>query len=292
MKKVLAFDIGGTNTRLALINEKFEVEKRIDYPTVTGSNEKFMENCYKILSEFPLENVVAIGAGVPGVVDTKNGRIIDLPNVGIKNVEFGKLITKKFGLPVFLRNDAEIACLGEAYLGAGQSYNSCFFVTISTGIGGALCIDKKIQNYPFEIGHTLLNYKGGYYEYEGLASGSHIYKLSELNNLKGYKTTRELFDGVRKGEKEAKILYKEWFGIIDSFIKLIVNSYHPEVICITGGVMKSKDIFFKKLQDNNPDANIVECMYSESAGIMGSGVYALQCAKIIWFLLIIDIYYY
>lgn len=281
MKKVLAFDIGGTNTRLALINEKFEVEKRLDYLTVTGTVKGFMENCIKLIEEFPLKDVVAIGAGVPGVVDVKAAKIIDLPNVGIKDIEFGKILNEKFGVPVFLRNDAQVACLGEAYLGAGKDFDNVFFITISTGLGGALCLDKKIQDYPFEVGHTLFNYKNELQEYEGLASGSHIYCLAEINNISSIKTAREMFDGVRKNDADALKLFDEWFMIIDKFVKLMVNSYSPDIICMTGGLMKSKDLFFEKLQKQNENVNIVECHFSEGAGIMGAGVYALQCAKII-----------
>lgn len=281
MKKVLAFDIGGTNTRLALVNEKFEVEKRLDYPTITGTVEGFMNNCIKLIKEFPLEDVVAIGAGVPGVVDTKTSKIIDLPNVGIKDIEFGKILKEKFGLPVYLRNDAQVACLGEAYLGAGKEMENVFFITLSTGIGGALCLDKKIQDYPHEVGHTLFPYKNGLYEYEGLASGSHLYKLAELNEISSIKTAKEMFDGVKANKPEAIKLFNEWFAIIDKFVKLMVDSYNPEVICMTGGLMKAKDLFFEKLKDSNKDVNIVECEFCESAGIMGASVYALQCAKII-----------
>ena len=280
MRKVLAFDIGGTNMRCALINEKFEVEKRIDLSTVTGDPEAFMNNCIKLVEQFPLENVVAIGAGVPGVVNRETGEILDLPHVHIKNVQFGKILSEKFHLPVYLRNDAEVACLGEAYLGAGKEYERVFFITVSTGLGGALCVDQKNQDYVTEVGHTKFMYKNTLQEY-GLVSGVNIVKLIKMNDIKGIESAREMFHGVRENNPEAVRLYDEWFMILNKFVKLMVDSYMPDIICMTGGLMKAKDVFFKKLQDANPDVNIVECQFSESAGIMGASVYALQCAKII-----------
>lgn len=291
MKKVLAFDIGATNTRLALVNEKFKVEKRVDIPTVVGDPNKFMENCIDLIEQFPLEDVVAIGAGVPGVVNRETAEILELPHVRIKNVQFGKILTEKFGFPVFIRNDAEVACLGEAYLGVGKSYNRVFFITISTGLGGALCVDKKNQDYVTEIGHTKFFYKDTLQEY-GIVSGINLHKLIKLNDIKGINSAKEMFEGIKENEPEAIRLYNEWIKILDKFIRLIVDSYLPEVICVTGGLMKSKDIFFEKLQDDNKDANIVECYFSDSAGIMGASIYALQCAKIIWFIFFIGIYYY
>ena len=280
MRKVLAFDIGGTNMRLALVNEKFEVEKRKDLSTVTGDPEAFMNNCIKLIEEFPLEDVVAIGAGVPGVVDRETGEILDLPHVHIQHVQFGKILTEKFHLPVFLRNDAEVACLGESYLGAGKDYERVFFITVSTGLGGALCVDQINQDYVTEVGHTKFMYKDTLQEY-GLVSGVNIVKLIKLNDIKGIESAKDMFQGIRKNDPEALRLYKEWFMILDKFVKLMVDSYMPDIVCMTGGFMKDKDVFFEKLKEANPDVNIVECHFSEGAGIMGASVYALQCAKII-----------
>ena len=280
MRKVLAFDIGGTNMRCALVNEKFEVEKRIDLSTVTHDPEAFMTNCIKLAEMFPLEDVVAIGAGVPGVVNRETGEILDLPHVHIKNVQFGKILSEHFHLPVYLRNDAEVACLGEAYLGAGKDYERVFFITVSTGLGGALCVDKINQDYVTEVGHTKFMYKGTLQEY-GLVSGVNIVKLIKMNDIKGIESARDMFHAVRKNDPEALRLYEEWFMILDKFVKLMVNSYMPDIICMTGGLMKAKDVFFEKLKEANRDVNIVECHFSESAGIIGASVYALQCAKII-----------
>ena len=280
MRKVLAFDIGGTNMRCALVNEKFEIEKRIDLSTVTGDPEAFMNNCIKLAEQFPLQDVIAIGAGVPGVVNRETGEILDLPHVHIQNVQFGKILSERFNLPVYLRNDAEVACLGEAYLGAGKEYERVFFITVSTGLGGALCVDQKNQDYVTEIGHTKFIYKDTLQEY-GLVSGINIIKLIKLNNIKGITSAKEMFSGIKENDSEALRLYDEWFMILDKFVKLIVDSYMPDIICMTGGLMKAKDVFFEKLQKANPDVNIVECHFSESAGIIGASVYALQCAKII-----------
>ena len=280
MRKVLAFDIGGTNMRCALVNEKFEVEQRIDLSTVTGDPEAFMNNCIELAKKFPLQDVIAIGAGVPGVVNRETGEILDLPHVHIKNVQFGKILSEKFNLPVYLRNDAEVACLGEAYLGAGKEYERVFFITVSTGLGGALCVEQKNQDYVTEIGHTKFMYKDTLQEY-GLVSGINITKLIKMNDIKGIESARDMFHGVRENDPEALRLYKEWFMILDKFVKLISDSYVPDIICMTGGLMKAKDVFFEKLKEANPDVNIVECHFSESAGIMGASVYALQCAKII-----------
>lgn len=279
MKKFLSFDIGATNTRLALVNENFEIEMELITNTPLHSKENFMNNCLEMIEKFPLENVVAIGAGVPGVVNREKGVILDLPNVYIKNIDFCKIIKNKFNLPVYLRNDAEVACLGEAYNGAGKGYERVFFITISTGLGGALCVDKKCQDYVTEIGHTLFNYKNTIQEYS-IISGRKIGEFAKLNGC-SLTSPREIFEEIRKGTKLGKTLQKEWVSILDKFIKLIKNSYSPDVLCFTGGIFNEKDLFFKEILEMNEDINMVECIFGTRAGLIGAATYAMQSEKII-----------
>ena len=277
MKKVLAFEIGGTNTRLALINENFEIEKCSIKPTQCGSKEKFLETIFSLMEKFPLEDVVAVGAGVPGVVDVETSKIIILPNVGIGDIELGKIFKEKYNLDLYLRNDAQMACLAEATLGKGKDYDRVFFVTISTGLGGSLCVNGVIQDYLSEVGHTLFKYKDGYQEFE-LAGGTNIHKLAELNDSK-IKTAKEMFELASKGDKEGVRLFNEWKYIIKSYFKLMNDSYLPDIFVVTGGLMKAKDMFFNEIKDSLPDTLVEECYFNEQAGLMGSAVYALQKAK-------------
>lgn len=279
MKKVLSFDIGGTNTRLALINERFEIEKELVTPTPSHDAEKFVENCLKMIEEFPLENVIGIGAGVPGVVDREKGIILDLPNVFVKDINFAEKIYEKFHLPLYLRNDAEVACLGEAYLGEGKGYERVVFITISTGLGGALCVDQKCQDYVTEVGHTLFPYKNGYYEYS-IISGIEIPNFAKLHGM-NFTSARGLFEAYKNGDKNALFLRDEWISVLNKFVRLMNDSYSPDIIVMTGGFMKNKEVFFPQIIEENPDILIKECKFSDKAGLMGAAVYALQCAKII-----------
>ena len=279
MKKVLAFDIGGTNMRLALVNEKLEIERIEIRPTVRGDKDAFMNNVVDMISSFDLKDVIAIGAGVPGVVDRDKRVIINLPNVHIENIEFGKIINEKFGFPVFLRNDAEVACLGEAYSGAGKDYSRVFFITISTGLGGAMTVDNGFQDYITEIGHTLFSYKGEPHEFS-LVSGSYIQKLAALNNFKIEKAA-ELFDLYEAGDKKAKEVFLEWENILEKFIRLVVDSYLPDIIVFTGGFMNQKHLFFDDIIKMNPDVLIKECKYKTQAGLVGAATFALKEMKII-----------
>ena len=277
MKKVLAFDIGGTNTRLALVNEKFEIEQSLVKPTPVNDENKFLENIYSLMAVFPLDDVIAVGAGVPGVVDVKTATIITLPNVRIGNIPLGKIFKEKYGLDLYLRNDAQMACLAEASLGKGKDYERVFFVTISTGLGGSLCVNKVIQDYLTEVGHTLFKYKDGYKEFE-IAGGTNIHKLAKLNNS-NIQGGKDLFQRARSGDEEGVRVFNEWKYIITSYFKLMNDSYLPDIFVVTGGFMKEKDMFFEDIKKAVPDVRVSECHFNEQAGLFGSAVYAFQQAK-------------
>ena len=280
MKKVIAFDIGGTNTRIALINEKFVIEKEEIIPTRRDNVEVFLSSLDELIQKFDLKDVIAFGVGIPGVCNRETGYIYDLPNVHIKDIPLGEFIESKYHKKVFVRNDAEVACLAEAVLGAGKDFDRTFFITISTGLGGALAVDQVNQDYITEIGHTAYEYKGKMNEYEGLASGTGLPKLAKLNGL-DVKDSKELFALIKAKDPRALNVYNDWLMILSDFIHMIENSYYPDVICVTGGVMKEKDIFFEDLKALCPESNIVECHFKEEAGRIGAAVYAFKMMKAI-----------
>ena len=159
MKKIIALDIGGTNTRVALINEKYEIESVKIEPTVVGNTELFLANVKKtILEAIPsFEGVSALAMGVPGRV-RYDGFIYALPNIHIDNVPLASYLSKEFKLPAYVINDAEVAALAEANVGPFKKAKSLYFVTISTGVGGALTIGGELRNSSYEAGHTMTAY--------------------------------------------------------------------------------------------------------------------------------------
>lgn len=277
MKKILALDIGGTNTRGALINENYQIERCIIKHTPFKNKRKFIENIFSIIDNFSFDNVAAIGAGVPGVVDVEKKFIKVLPNVGIGNINLGENIKDTFNLDLFIRNDAQTACLAEATLGKGKGFDRVFFVTISTGLGGSLCVNGVIQEYLTEVGHTLFPYKDSYQEFE-IAAGANIAKLAKLNGF-AITSAQEMFEKVRNNSQDGLKLFEEWFSIIKRYFILMNNSYQPDIFVVTGGFMKSKDLFFDRLKKEIPEADIEECFFDDRAGLIGSAVYAFQNIK-------------
>ena len=271
MKKVIALDIGGTNFRVALINENFVIEEKNTNSSKIGSKEDFINQAISVIKPFISENIIAISIGVPGRVKS-NGYIYALPNMHIFDINLKEILEKEFNMPVYIKNDAEMAALGEKQLGTGKNKNSLYFVTISTGLGGAMCQGNENILSSTEIGHTLFKYHNKNYEYEQLLSGSGIVRLAKLNHL-NIANSKELFELKSLNNKNALEIYKDWIKELSNFLNYINELFSPEIIALTGGVMKSKDAFFDDLLTRSK-LSIIECQLGQDAGLFGSACYA------------------
>ena len=139
--------------------------------------------------------------------------------------------------------------------------------------------DETVLLYEYkedEEGIELLNIESDE-EYE-IASGKNITKLAKLNGL-SYENMADFFCDVKAKDEKALLLYKEWLGIINGFITLMNNSYLPDIFVFTGGVLKSKEIFWKDLQKSHSNILIKECKFGERAGLVGTGVHAFDSIK-------------
>ena len=279
MKKVIALDIGGTNTRVALINEEYKIESVLIKPTVVGNLDLFLANVRDTVREAVKDftGVVAMSAGVPGRV-RHDGYIYALPNVHVTAIPLSDYLQKEFGLPVYVRNDAEIAALAEANVGPFKNCKSLYFVTISTGVGGALCIDGHLVNSSYEVGHTMTAYHNEIHEFEHMVSGTGIRRLCDMNGL-NIEDARAFFDLVRNQHPLATRVYKDWIRMLSEWIEMNQDNFSPEVFTLTGGVMKSKDLFFEDLRRACPFSRIEECACGQEAGLIGAAVFGFQNAK-------------
>ena len=144
MKYAVGIDVGGTNTRVALINEQYEIKERVQFGSDPKDPMKTLNQINDVIKEFGQE-IEGIGISCPGPLDLINGVILTPPNLpGWHNFELTKELEKITGVSVQLENDANLAGLAEAVIGAGKGKKIIEFLTISTGVGAGLCIDGKI----------------------------------------------------------------------------------------------------------------------------------------------------
>ncbi len=273
---VIALDIGGTNTRCALIDSNYKILASKINPTVRDDTNLFLANVAKTIDETvkDFSNVKCLAMGVPGRV-RYDGYINALPNIHIDNIPLADFLAKRYSLPAYVLNDAEVAALAEANLGTYKEEKSLFFVTISTGVGGALTAKGKLTPSSSEIGHTLVSYKGDLYEFEHLCSGTGIVKICALNGLE-IKSSKEFFDLLRENNATALKIKKDWLTLLGDWIKMIQEVFEPEVFTLTGGVIKSKDIFFDDLKEIAKGSRLEICSFKQEAGLMGAAVFGFQ----------------
>ncbi|MBV9689361.1 MAG: ROK family protein [Ktedonobacteraceae bacterium] len=168
---VVGVDIGGTQVRVAVL-QGATLLSRVDL--LTGENaipERLISCIYnavrKALDEAStrLDQIIGIGIGSPGPLDSHTGIVFDPPNMpGWHNVPLRDIFKEHYDLPVFVENDTNAAALGEYLFGAGRGSRSMVYLTISTGIGGGVIINGKIlggiSGTAAELGHITIDRHG------------------------------------------------------------------------------------------------------------------------------------
>ncbi|MGL5021235.1 MAG: ROK family protein [Mycoplasmatales bacterium] len=293
MKNYIGIDVGGTNLRIARFNDFIELEEVIRYETeVELGIEQIFNKLVDGINKLKNNQTLGIGMSVPGQVDIKNGIILACTNIPFSNTEVEKILFKRTGLHTVLNNDANVAGLGEAIKGAASDVDNSYFITWSTGIGGALIINNDIVTgnnvYSGEVGNIIIwpndNFKHSVMAkgaVEGLTSGTALKRYAE--NL-GYSHAGELIDSARSGNEEALKIVNY---VADNFARLIATIIHVvevDMFVIGGGVtIKSGDILLpivKKrvneyLMPIMKDQIIIkEATLGDDAGIVGSAFLA------------------
>ncbi|MGB5847071.1 MAG: ROK family protein [Ignavibacteriaceae bacterium] len=168
-KYAVGVDLGGTSIKLGLVSEEGKIIKKISIGTdaVKGS-QSIIENIklgiYDLQTKTNL-GIDGIGIGCPGIVNPEKGTVENPPNFpGWKKVNLGKAISMEFEKDVFIENDANAAAIGELIFGNGIKFNSFIMVTLGTGVGGGIVINRKLYRGKFgaagEIGHISIDHKG------------------------------------------------------------------------------------------------------------------------------------
>lgn len=276
LKTIISVDIGGTNSRFALIDEKFNVLYKIVKPTILNIKDAFVNSIIigikDILKEDP--NVIGISLGIPGPI-IHESHVITLPNIHIDDIPLGEILKREFNLPVIIRNDAEMAAFAEAFLGFGKKHSRVFFITISTGLGGALVVDLTFDETPYEIGHTPYQHLNLTNTYEYFASGNGLVNLSKIYDLEII-DSEHFFNLVIEKNSKAIFVYERWLYILKDFLSYVDRKYSPSIYVLTGGVFHAKDVFWKDLVSLNPQLNLKECYFKDQAGLIGAAAYGFK----------------
>ncbi|MBP9773354.1 MAG: ROK family protein [Candidatus Peribacteraceae bacterium] len=159
---VIGIDLGGTKLRITRLDTKtMKVLKSEKIPTRAQSFSLVKEDLVEAINNLRAPDTVAVGIGVPGLIDRKSGTIMTLPNIaGAEKQHLSKYLTEKTGLPTFMENDSHCFALGEALYGAGKGHDIVIGVIMGTGVGSGIIIHQNIfhgaHGFAGELGHMLL----------------------------------------------------------------------------------------------------------------------------------------
>ncbi|MBQ3460072.1 MAG: ROK family protein [Solobacterium sp.] len=256
MKSYLGIDLGGTNVRVAKISEDGKILAQVKGPSYGQEGPaKVMANIKEMVRDIPgWKDCAGIGVGVPGPVDTKAGTMVLSTNLpGFAGYPFADEMSKEFGMPAFLDNDANVAALAEALVGAGKGLQYVFYTTISTGIGGCLVVDGKTvsgkHGFGGEVANIIIDRNRDKVNYlnvgaiENEASGTGLKRKYEQLSGERIAHTGVVFDRALAGDEIAKKVKAEYEKDLGQYFATIACVCDPDIFILGGGMMKSADKF-------------------------------------------------
>ncbi|HAB50722.1 MAG: hypothetical protein A2315_10550 [Ignavibacteria bacterium RIFOXYB2_FULL_35_12] len=168
-KYAIGVDLGGTNIKIGIVSQRGKLLKKISLSSkAEGGPDKVVKQIRLGIKEILSKNkkkIRGIGIGSPGVVSIKKGTVENPPNFpGWTKVNLGNIISKEFDIDCHVENDANAAAIGEMIFGTGKRYNSFVMITLGTGVGGGIILNRKLYRGEIgaagEIGHITINYEG------------------------------------------------------------------------------------------------------------------------------------
>ena len=313
MRFVLGIDIGGTNLVVGSVAEDGSALHALgSEPTHAEAGQsdvlerlialarRTMEQTKR---EVPGAEIMGVGVGAPGPLDTKSGIVLLTPNLGWVNLPLRQIIHERLGLPAVLDNDANCAVLGEWWMGAARGSRNAIGITIGTGIGGGIIVDGKLfhgaSDCAGEIGHTTIDTEGrrckcgNYGCLEAYASGPNIalraieeIKAGAVSRLANYVggdlrqiTAQTVYQAAHDGDDLALEVVNDTAKFLGAGIANLLNIFNPEVVVVCGGVTLAGDHLFVPLRREvarrafKPAVSvcrIVPCELTGTAGVYGA----------------------
>ena len=268
-QKLLGIDLGGTSIKFAIVTRQGDVQQKWSIATNILEDGRFIvpdiiASIQEHLTRYGMSanDFIGIGMGSPGQVDRAKGTVIGAYNLNWRNEQLvKKQIEAALAIPVFIDNDANVAALGEQWLGAGDSEPDVVFVTLGTGVGGGIIADGRLlhgkSGSAGEIGHIVVEPHGGirctcgkHGCLETVASATGIvtlaHQLAETYagdaTLKArvddgqQVTAKDVFDLAKEGDALAKMVVAQFAHYLGVACSHLANVLNPAFIVIGGGV--------------------------------------------------------
>lgn len=278
--KCIGVDIGGTSIKIAFFNAAGKSLLNWEIPTdVSTKGENIVGDITETVNNKMIElhlkweSFNGIGVGVPGFVDSSSGTVAHSPNIPWEeNYPLKKELEERLKLPVVIENDANLAAIGEMWLGAGKGKKNILMVTLGTGVGGGIIVNgdvvRGVNGMGGEIGHIFSKDNGiicgcgkvGCLETIASATGitrqgydmieyySDSTALFEIEQRKGKIEAKDVWRAAEIGDPYAFDVIEESMDHLGIAISNIIHTNNPETIIIGGGVSKSGEFLLQQLK--------------------------------------------
>lgn len=296
----VGIDLGGSHIAIGVVDKNGKILEKIEKKLkgiVTKEVKKVIEDTIvETVNKFRKEyKITEIGIAIPGTV-TKDV-VVKSVNLGLKNYKIIGELQKKIDLPIKIRNDAKCAAIAESTYGSLRDYNRVLFLTLGTGIGGAVIINNKLLDTGdlpgCEIGHMVIEKNGiecncgrrGCFErYASMkAFKTNLRKALGYNEDVSGKELLAIIKNTKKTDKNYKIIEKvkkEYIENLSVGIANLVNIFEPEAIGIGGSFVYFGEVLLDNLKkelvsenllfNSRKDINIQTAVLGNEAGIIGA----------------------
>ena len=306
----IGVDIGGMSVKIGLVDDDGKVLAKKKVPTVKDNADVIIEGICTAINELltdynlTIKDVYGIGIGSPGLISSKEGVIECAYNLGWVKVPMVAKLKERFDTTIKISNDANVAALGEVIFGAAKGYDDAIMITLGTGVGGGVVIDKKLyeggESKGTELGHTTLVFGGepcscgrsgcleSYVSATALIrdtkramqedKSSQMWEIanSSLDNVNG----ATAFTAFKNGDLTAKKVIDTYVMYLGEGLMNFMNIFRPQVIVIGGGISGEGKYFTDMVEDyckkydygfkNSPIVKILTATNGNDAGIIGA----------------------
>jgi len=315
---VVAVDLGGTRFRVALAEPNGRLLARSSELTRASEGVdrivgRIADAVVRISSSVGLPSLLGVGVGAPGPLNPRTGVLYTPPNLpGWHDVPLQQMLQERFGVPVFVGNDANLGALGEYTFGAGRGVDNLVYVTVSTGIGGGVIEDGRLllgaNGLAAEIGHMILLADGprcgcgNHGCLEALASGPAIAREARQRIAAGEQSkiaamvqgqlskvdAEVVVEAARSGDPVAQEIMAQAAKYLGIGMLNLVHLYNPSLIAIGGGVSNAEDLIIEPIrrfvaQQAMPDylrgLRIIRSDLGDDVGLLGAVALVLRETK-------------
>ncbi|CAN5853855.1 ROK family glucokinase [soil metagenome] len=310
MRYSLGVDIGGTKILGAVVDEQGAIIGKTRVPTDRTEGVDALPEAVDLFLAEAQKPIEAIGLAVAGFVEYPSGRILFAPNLSFSNPDIGEDLSREYGLPVVVENDANAAAWAENRFGAGRGSRNMLMVTVGTGIGGGIIADGRLyrgsRGFGAEFGHIPVTLDGpacncgSHGCFEAVASGRALGRMaqkragdfpdSEVARLAGGRVQNITGATVGKAADIRDPFAIELLWDLGTLLGVglagLAKAFDPELIVVGGGVLEEGESILAAAREEvvarykgqvDPPA-VVSASLGNDAGVVGAAQLSLEAA--------------